>query len=476
MVHLVVNALASIAQILTAVSFGAVAAHRAQLSSEVLHQLANITTLVFTPCLIFSSVVGSVTIDVLSSSWAIPLSAFVFVCLGGVLNKIVLSYVAPEKYVAVSVMTATFCNPMSLPLSLLRALASGSDYVENNLDLAYSLAFIFNLCWSPLFWCVGPIIIENEKSKMKRLEMTHNGHGNAAATPGCAISTSVSMERFPMDLNDSAPTSTATNTMAIMGEQQRDQEESKEQQEEESESSSPARNSNVTNNNNINENNDLPPIIMTLPVMMSEVAGASDNTTGNSNNNDGKTSAHQQHQRKTWKQRLIKRVGPSLNAPFIVCIVSFILALISPVQEQFRDKDGGLNFIFGAVRIVGEAAVPVTLIMLGANLYQTRKKTTDDRLPKRVPLTVIVLRLIVGPSIGLLLWYLLEVAGVSVDKVTALVMMIEAASPMAINNGLLFALHRYRMCEVASITLYTYLACVPTLCGWLMLTLWLLGL
>jgi len=170
-------------------------------------------------------------------------------------------------------------------------------------------------------------------------------------------------------------------------------------------------------------------------------------------------------------RRAFKVLSTSVNPPFVAALVSLVIAMIPPLQTALIQKRGLLNPLFLGIKLVGEGMIPLLLVLLGANLwdsYANSKK--EDHVPKTVMVIILVIKLIVTPMIACAFYY---VAGrhAKVTHAVHLVYFVEAASPTAVNLALLFGMKQYMCREVATVILYNYLLCPVTIAMWLSVVL-----
>ena len=188
-----------------------------------------------------------------------------------------------------------------------------------------------------------------------------------------------------------------------------------------------------------------------------------------------------------------------VNAPFVAAILTLIVLAIPSLQRHFTDSESGYLYVFyAALRVVGEGTVPLTLVLLGANLYLTflevRKEVSEGRegtvsnsevqgstpakpfpLPPRVVFVVTVLRLLVVPlGLGLSFFYLFR-STLPRWRVLHLVYLVQVCCPTAIQLGLIFSMRHYMTHEVSLLIFFLYVACPFTICACLVVILMLLS-
>lgn len=142
----------------------------------------------------------------------------------------------------------------------------------------------------------------------------------------------------------------------------------------------------------------------------------------------------------------------SLQPPVLASFFGIFLACVSPLRAIFvdvgdRNGDAPLQFLFDAIVVLGKAAIPLNMFILGGNLWQTFVKQrakgarSDDTspviLPLRTSLGIVVGKLVVMPIIGMITALLLRGAGLYIpEPISAtfyLVFMLVFTTPTANN-------------------------------------------
>lgn len=101
-----------------------------------------------------------------------------------------------------------------------------------------------------------------------------------------------------------------------------------------------------------------------------------------------------------------------LQPPVVAAILGFIVAAIPKLRGIFvdivdRDDDAPTQWFFDALYTVGQAAVPINMILLGSNLSQSFRTQLDDEdkksvlLSKRTMASIVFGKLILMPLIGI---------------------------------------------------------------------------
>ena len=159
----------------------------------------------------------------------------------------------------------------------------------------------------------------------------------------------------------------------------------------------------------------------------------------------------------------------AITPPVVGALSGMMIGLLPAFRSLFvdlddRDNDAPLEWWFNGLYTMGQAAVPVNMIILGASLEMTSKNTQrgndverddvksgngsndgckddSDRIPLRVFLAIVVCKMIIMPLFGVGAVYLLRTflnVSDDVDASFYLVVMIVVCSPTA-NNVMVMA-------------------------------------
>eukprot|EP00898_Chlorokybus_atmophyticus_P008444 jgi/Chlat1/8600/Chrsp86S00656 len=141
------------------------------------------------------------------------------------------------------------------------------------------------------------------------------------------------------------------------------------------------------------------------------------------------------HPESRWKQLLHAAFQP----PLVALAAAFIISSIGPLSESVLKPSGVLHVVWGAADAIGQAAVPVNMLLLGVRLAKGLDKEDVKAIGQLVIAGVCFSRLLVMPAIGLALHFLRKAMGWSLgDKMLCLVLLVECCTPTA-NNCLILA-------------------------------------
>lgn len=165
------------------------------------------------------------------------------------------------------------------------------------------------------------------------------------------------------------------------------------------------------------------------------------------------------------------------SPPVIATLVGLICGLIPPVRDALVSGNvahpGVLEPTFSySFKTIGAAVTPLTLMILGGNLFDAVHKQHQPT-PRLVLVTAVTAKLIIMPAIGFgLIWASVEIGLVPRDPIMLLLMFIQNAAPTAINLTLVTELVQYGQSATAMIMLLQYGAAMITITCWLSASLW----
>ncbi len=174
---------------------------------------------------------------------------------------------------------------------------------------------------------------------------------------------------------------------------------------------------------------------------------------------------------KPWRELKWNQI---LSPPVLSVIAGIALGLIPPLRRLFVEPDGPLRILLDAGSLIGQAAIPCALLVLGANLADT-PKAEHEFTPLSVLLTVAWGRLVLMPLIGCVValgfWRL---GLVPRDPVCLLVLLIETAVPPATNLIIMCQSHNRGEAAMSRVFVTTYVLAVPTLTFFVSVYLWII--
>ncbi|XP_048503613.1 protein PIN-LIKES 3 isoform X2 [Beta vulgaris subsp. vulgaris] len=179
------------------------------------------------------------------------------------------------------------------------------------------------------------------------------------------------------------------------------------------------------------------------------------------------------------KQRLTN-ISKELNLKAVLApstigaIVGFIIGMISPFRRLLMDNNGPLHVIGDTGFMIGDAAIPCTTLILGANLLRGLK---GSGIQSTTIIGIIVVRYIFLPLLGILIVKGAVFAGFvqSHDIFFQFVLLLQYSLPPAVSIGTVTELFGAGQNECSVIMLWTNVLAPVMLTLWCTFYLWLLS-
>ncbi|KAK1400285.1 Auxin efflux carrier [Heracleum sosnowskyi] len=166
----------------------------------------------------------------------------------------------------------------------------------------------------------------------------------------------------------------------------------------------------------------------------------------------------------------VKRLfAPSTNG----AIVGFIVGLVPMLRNSMIGDEAPLRVIEDSTMMIGDAAVPVLTLIIGANLL---KGLRASGVQKSMVIGIIVARYIALPIIGtLVVRTAVKFNLVHADPLYQFVLLLQFAVPPAMNMGTITQLFGKGESECSVIMLWTYVCATISLTLWCTYFMWLVA-
>lgn len=167
------------------------------------------------------------------------------------------------------------------------------------------------------------------------------------------------------------------------------------------------------------------------------------------------------------KLNLKRLFAPSTNG----AIVGFIVGLVPLLRNSMIGDEAPLRVIEDSTSMIGDAAVPVLTLIIGANLL---KGLRASGVQKSMVIGIIVARYIALPLIGtLVVKTAVRLNLVHADPLYQFVLLLQFAVPPAMNMGTITQLFGKGESECSVIMLWTYVCATISLTLWCTFFMWL---
>ena len=127
------------------------------------------------------------------------------------------------------------------------------------------------------------------------------------------------------------------------------------------------------------------------------------------NDNDDKSVSSDDSEEETLMDTLVKILARCLQPPVVGALLGMFVASFPQLRGIFvdlidRSDDAPLEWAFDALHTVGQAAVPINMMILGCNLsasYNNSSKSGDGLLSPQTTISIVIGKMLVMPLIGM---------------------------------------------------------------------------
>lgn len=155
----------------------------------------------------------------------------------------------------------------------------------------------------------------------------------------------------------------------------------------------------------------------------------------------------------------------SLTVPGVTALFAIVCAL-TPLKQLFLGHAAPLKFVFSAAKILGDAAAPCGLLLLGANLSHLSANT---RISWRFLSLFAVFKYLIAPLTGVAIVFLCKKLGLILTPLLALVIILEGAMPPGLNLIIICQSTEKKLDFMSSLLFSCYLLAIPFIFLWLFL-------
>jgi predicted permease len=174
----------------------------------------------------------------------------------------------------------------------------------------------------------------------------------------------------------------------------------------------------------------------------------------------------------TGKPLRTLRWSQIISPPFLSSLTGILIGCTPFLRNLLVAPNGALRVLFDTAELIGSAAIPCALLILGANLAD--RPQGQDRAAASTIAAVAWGRLILLPLLGCLVTLGLWHWGVIPrDPMLALVLLVEASVPSATNLVVMCQLHGRGEATMSRILVASYLLAVLTMTAFVGFFLWI---
>jgi len=184
---------------------------------------------------------------------------------------------------------------------------------------------------------------------------------------------------------------------------------------------------------------------------------------------------------KSRLRKIFDKTRQLLRPPVIAIMLGLFFGLILPLRDTLVSNSGFLHFIYSGLQTLGDAAVPMSLLGLGANLTKTLISTFTKKEPEKVVSTKVITglaiaKLVIMPLFGILFVFIASITDwiPSDDYVIRFVLMLQAATPTATNIGNMCQMLGQGEKEISLVLFWQYFFGIASLVFWVSVFLYCL--
>ncbi|EPY35166.1 transporter [Strigomonas culicis] len=447
--------------------------------------LSYISVQVFLPCLLFANLCQSVTWESVTLYYWAPVIALIPVCLGAIMSFLAKNLV-PQQYRALLILGSSFQNGLTFPISLVVNLKGIEWFGAEEVVNAQSFLFLYNIICSIGLWAIGEPVIKYYKGKEvaeeRRLAMARTLEERTTALGDASDRHLQDSFTYPYEAATCAPEADGAALKDIVGEVDAETIDSSL----DGVDAAQGRPANKRTASTVEQMRWYKPAQEHDAPIRARV----------SSDGDG-TGAAEVGRLQRWG----KTVGGAFKSPPVYAsLVALCISLTPPLRWLAESFCG--QILVGGLSLVGGGAIPVQLLVLGLTVMSKRqvapapppadaataaaedadgevvvvktKRTLLQKAQNSMPpqalftFVAIVIRLLMVPSVCFIVIHLLNRAGLLPnDSSFLLSMLLETASPSAINSSLICAIHSFHTQEYTRMIFVMYMTAVVTTTIWL---------
>ncbi|KAH6754945.1 Auxin efflux carrier family protein [Perilla frutescens var. hirtella] len=151
-----------------------------------------------------------------------------------------------------------------------------------------------------------------------------------------------------------------------------------------------------------------------------------------------------------------------LQPPTIATLLAFFIGMVPPIKSVVYGDDAPLGFITDSLEIMAGAMVPSVMLVLGGMLAEG---PNESKLGRRTTIGIIVARLLILPLIGIGVIFLADKLGFLIpgDQMFRFVLLLQYTMPSAILLGAVASLRGYAVSEASALLFWQHIFAVFSL-------------
>ncbi|KAM0834261.1 hypothetical protein ACQ4PT_063722 [Festuca glaucescens] len=401
------------------------------LTSDARRSINKIVYIVFVPSLVFSSLAGTVTLKEVISWWFMPVNMGIIFLIGATLGWLVVKALNPGQHLQGLVIACSSAGKSSVT-SIIAFLFSGK------FSTVCSVTCIFSGNWGTIPLMIVPAICNEEDSPF--------GDANTCKSLGISyVSLSMALGNFFI----------WTHSYSVMRRS--------------AQLYNKGCNDRPTTNNTRKEQNsgeDQNGNYATFLPLLSSADSCEDvlNNSVSATLPSSSLAGTLMHYFRRAKDLLVDILKELWSPPSVAALIGFTVGAIDKLKSLVTGEDSPLRVVQDTAQLLGDAAIPCTVIILGGNLTKGRGRTTMKPL---VVISIIVIRFVILPACGIgVVKAASELGFLPGSPLYHYVLLLQSTVPPAMSIGTIAQLFDVGEEECSIVFLWTHLVAALALTLW----------
>uniref|UniRef100_A0A7N0VFD1 PIN-like protein n=1 Tax=Kalanchoe fedtschenkoi TaxID=63787 RepID=A0A7N0VFD1_KALFE len=408
--------------------------------------LSKLVFALFLPCLIFTHLGESITLDSLALWWFIPVNVLISTLIGCVLGFfVVMICQPPPQFVRFTIVMTAFGNTGNLPLAVVGSVCHGKDNPFGPDCHRKGVAYVSFAQWVSVI-LVYTLVYHMMEPPLQYYELVEESNDNDGEIQ-------IEEQRPTMDFGEQRPSMDLSRPLLVEAEWPG-------MDDKETEHSKTPFIARVFNSLSGRSQTAFPDLDLTV-----EGDGSSP-----------RSMRCMAEPRVVRRIRIVAEQTPIvhiLQPPTIASLLAIIIGLVPQMRSLVFGDDAPLSFITDSLEIIGGAMVPSVMLILGGMLAEGPNQSA---LGLRTTVGIIVARLLVLPVMGIgvvvsankLNLVLLD------DPMYNFILLMQYTTPSAILLGAIARLRGYALAEASAILFWQHVMALFSLSLYIVVYFWLL--
>ena len=164
-------------------------------------------------------------------------------------------------------------------------------------------------------------------------------------------------------------------------------------------------------------------------------------------------------------RRVARAAMASLNRPTCASLLGVVFGATPPLRQLVVERHAPLRFVLDALELLGAAAIPLIIFVLGGTLSNGPAAGSSADMPPRTIAAIIAAKLLLVPLANMLVVLAALRVGLlpAADPLLPLCLLVIGASPTAMNLSTISSLAGFGQREVATLLFWQYVLATITM-------------